>query len=261
MRPFLKWAGNKYRLVSRIHAVLPGGKRLIEPFAGSAALFLNSDYPRYLIADANGDLIALFSHVQREGEPFIDYCRSFFTPAANTADVYYQRRQQFNTSEDERLKSALFVYFNGLCRYNQRGVFNVPFGRYARPYFPQAELEYFHHKAQRARFVHSSFDIIMDWAEPGDVIYCDPPYVPLSATAHFTSYSAHKFGMTQQLLLAHKADELAARGIPVVISNHHTDFTRHAYRNATLETFDVRRQISCDGGNRNMVSELLAVFG
>ncbi|MCB0133076.1 MAG: DNA adenine methylase, partial [Caldilineaceae bacterium] len=87
--------------------VLPAGERLIEPFAGSGALFLNTDFDAYLLADANADLIHLFRHVQCEGPEFIDYCRSYFTPTNNQPAVYYALRQLFNDTTDVRLRSAL----------------------------------------------------------------------------------------------------------------------------------------------------------
>ncbi len=265
MKPFLKWVGNKYKLVNRITALLPPGKRLIEPFVGSGAVFLNSDYPAYLLADANTDLINLFLHLQDEGDDFIDYCRSFFIPENNVNQTYYELRARFNHATDTRLKSALFAYmnrhsFNGLCRYNSKGGFNAPFGRYKRPYFPEKEMRNFYRRSQRAIIVNKCFGEIMDKAEPGDVVYCDPPYVPLSPTALFTSYSTDKFGFVQQRELARKAEELATRGVPVVISNHHTEFTEREYALAETHIFDVARRISCQPANRRPATEVLALF-
>jgi site-specific DNA-adenine methylase len=84
VRPFLKWPGGKHRLLPRIRAVLPPGRRLIEPFTGSCAVSLGTDYPRYLLADANHDIINLYLHLKRERWSFIDYCRSFFQEAYNS---------------------------------------------------------------------------------------------------------------------------------------------------------------------------------
>ncbi len=265
MRPFLKWAGGKYRLIERIQAVLPPGNRLLEPFVGSGALFLNSHYPAYRLGDANRDLILLYQTLQQEGQPFIDYCRSFFSAETNTPDRYYSYRDLFNDTNEPHLKAALFLYlnrhgFNGLCRYNSKGGYNVPFGRYKKPYFPAREMAYFQRQAQSAEFLHVDFSHIMLSAQPGDVIYCDPPYVPLSATANFTNYSSKSFGRDQQQQLARLAQETANRGIPVIISNHHTPFTQTVYAQAETHSFDVRRFISRDGANRGMVRELLAVF-
>lgn len=265
MKPFLKWAGNKYQIMATIRQHLPRGRRLIEPFVGSGAVFLNVTYPAYLLADANPDLITLFDQVKHGGEPFVEYCRRYFTPENNTADVFYALRERFNATADPREKAALFLYlnkhcYNGLCRYNLSGAFNAPFGRYKRPYFPAAEMCYFRQRAESAAFVHSGFLAAMNRAQPGDVVYCDPPYVPLSATASFTSYSAGGFTQDDQAALAGKARELAADGVTVLISNHDTAFTRDAYAGARIISFDVRRTISCNGGGRGKVRELLAIF-
>ncbi|MCP4418453.1 MAG: Dam family site-specific DNA-(adenine-N6)-methyltransferase [Chloroflexi bacterium] len=265
MKPFLKWAGNKYKIVERIKALLPDGKRLVEPFAGSGALFLNADYPSYLLSDANADLINLYRHLQTEGEAFIEYCRPLFTPETNQKEQFYEFRSEFNQTRNGRLKSALFLYlnkhgYNGLCRYNLKGGFNVPFGRYKRPYFPAAEMHYFQQKAQRAAFQCANFATVMPNCNLGDVVYCDPPYVPLSDTANFTSYSANGFGWAEQMELVQQAEQLAQRGIPVIISNHDTDAVRQAYNEAEIESFDVRRFISCNGRKRNKATEILALF-
>ncbi|RIK38186.1 MAG: DNA adenine methylase [Chloroflexi bacterium] len=265
MKPFLKWAGNKFQIVERIKAVLPPGKRLIEPFVGSGAVFLNTDYPLYLLADANADLINLYQQLQAGGQEFIDYCRTFFVADNNQAERYYELRHQFNGTRDPVEKAALFVYlnkhcYNGLCRYNAKGGFNVPFGRYMKPYFPEKEMYNFYVKSAQATFVSADFASMMRSATSGDIIYCDPPYVPLSQTAKFTSYSPQKFAIEEQKQLARLAAELANRGVPVVISNHYTDSTSQWYRDAAVVTLEVQRYISRNGSNRVKVAEILAKF-
>lgn len=267
MKPFLKWAGGKMRLVTRIRSVLPAGRRLVEPFVGSGALFLNVEFPTYLLADVNHDLINCYQQLQRGGLAFIDLCASYFTPANNTPDAYYALRARFNATVDAVEKAALFIYlnrhgYNGLCRYNGSGGFNVPFGRYTRPYFPRNEMVYCWQKAARCEFVVADFLTTLHATAPGDVVYCDPPYVPLSATAHFTSYSADGFSLASQQRLAQAAEATARRGVPVIISNHDVPFTREIYVGADeLLFFDVQRHISCDGANRTAAAELLALFG
>lgn len=265
MKPFLKWAGSKYRIIDRIKETLPPGERLIEPFAGSAALFLNTTFPAYCVADANPDIINLYRQLQSGGDAFIQFCRSFFTPSQNTVDVYLQQRTQFNETGDPYLKAALFLYlnrhgYNGLCRYNARGKYNVPFGRYAAPYFPLEEMRFFAAKSQEATFVCAAFETTMRSAVPGDVVYCDPPYVPLSTTSSFTGYHTAGFGMAQQLLLRDMAVELSKRGIPVLISNHLNPTVEEMYKNATVSVFPVQRFISCRGKSRTKVDEVLALF-
>lgn len=265
MRPFLKWPGNKYHIVEAITGRLPEGKRLVEPFVGSGAVFLNTDYSRYLLNDNNPDLINLYKILKKEGEPFIQYCRTFFTPQNNASDKYYEFRGLFNRTDDQRLKSALLIYlnrhgYNGLVRYNLQHELNVPFGEYKKPYFPYKELVFFSVKARKAVFTCKDFLKTMVGAKPGDVLYCDPPYVPLSVTSSFTTYSAGGFSLDQQKNLALMAEKLSGRGIPVLISNHDTEFTNQAYHNADIEHLLVQRFISCDGGNRKKVGEVLALF-
>lgn len=265
MKPFLKWAGNKYRIVDKIRDLLPAGRRLIEPFAGSAAVFLNTGYEENIINDLNRDLIHLFVTLKENGPTFVDECKALFTHEYNTPEAYYLLRNEFNATRDAERKAVLFLYlnrhgYNGLCRYNNDGGFNVPFGRYKKPYFPFEEMMEFYHKAQLATFTTEDFEAVMRRAEPSDVIYCDPPYVPLCETANFTSYSAGGFGVAEQLCLAAVAMDLSESGIPVLISNHHNEFTRQAYASAEITPFDVQRFISCDGKNRGKAAELLALF-
>ena len=266
IRPFLKWAGNKFRIVDRVKKVLPQGKRLIEPFAGSAAVFLNTDYEHYIVNDNNPDLIHLYTILKKDGADFIKKCRYYFSPRFNDEEQYYKLRQKFNSTKDINKRAILFVYlnrhgYNGLCRYNLKGGYNVPFGRYKAPYFPEKEMLAFHHKAQKAEFILSSFESIIQSAKPGDVIYCDPPYVPLSPSANFTSYSSGGFNMEKQQQLADLANEVSDKGIPVLISNHNTKFTLKAYANANkIKRFHVQRFISCNGKKRGTAGELLALF-
>ncbi|MFB5193238.1 Dam family site-specific DNA-(adenine-N6)-methyltransferase [Alicyclobacillus fastidiosus] len=265
MKPFLKWAGNKYRVLSHIRRALPDGGRLIEPFCGSCAVSLNIDRSAYVLNDSNADLIRLYDTLREHGTEFISYCRSLFTPETNAADVYYQLRDEYNASTDVAHKSALLLYlnrhgYNGLYRTNGRGEFNVPFGRYHKPYFPEREMLEFHARFRAVPFYNVDFETMMREAEPGDVVYCDPPYIPLSRTSNFTSYQAGGFSAESQMRLARVARELASRGVFVLISNHDTPLTRDVYQGASFVAFEVQRNISRDGGNRGRAKELLAIF-
>jgi DNA adenine methylase len=265
VRPPLKWAGGKYRVLGEILPRLPAGARLIEPFVGSGAVFLNTDYPRYLLNDANPDLVAFYRALKQEGGHFIERAQKLFNERNNSPDRYYALRAEFNSCADPGRKSAIFLYlnrhsYNGLCRYNASGGFNVPFGRHARPYFPRRELELCAGKLRHVRIENRDFEPVMREARAGDVIYCDPPYIPLSETSNFTSYSARVFGREEQERLARAAEELAGRGVPVLVSNHATEFTRRIYAPAKRHVFSVRRLISCNGQRRLKTDEVLALF-
>lgn len=265
MRPFLKWAGGKYRLRHQIKEYLPAGKRLIEPFAGSASIFLNTEYKNYLLADQNPDLISIYQYLQKEGDTFIQDCKTFFVAKNNQKKKFYEMRDLFNQTKDKRLKSMLFLYlnrhgYNGLCRYNTEGNFNVPYGRYDKIYFPEKEMQFFYQKAQYAEFICEDFLQTLKRAKKNDVVYCDPPYVALSKTSNFTSYCSKNFDLKQQQQLAIHARKLANKNVSIVISNHDTEFTRQIYLDAKIISFPVRRFVSCVGNARKQVQELLAVF-
>lgn len=269
-KPFLKWPGGKYRLMQNIQALLPKGKCLIEPFVGAGAVFLNSQYDRYVLNDLNVDLITLYQILQNEGASFIQYCSRYFVMRNNTSQKYYLLRKRFNETEDPVERSALFLYlnrhgFNGLCRYNMgkragKKAFNVPFGRYKKPYFPEKEMFYFHEKSQQVVFKSQDFTEMFKRVNPGSVMYCDPPYVPLSTTAYFTQYQGTGFSMEQQKVLANLARGIAAKGIPVLISNHSQPLTKAMYQGASITEFEVQRLMSCQPNNRKKAKELLALF-
>ena len=264
VRPFLKWAGGKFRVLDEILPRLPTGRRLIEPFAGSAAVSLNAAFCEALVADFNADLVNLYRSIRADAARFIHEASALFS-GHNNREAFETLRAEFNESEDPFRRSVIFVYlnrhgFNGLCRYNAKGRFNVPFGRYNKPGFPRVEIEAFSKATAHINFVHQDFLSTMSEAMPGDVIYCDPPYVALSVTSNFTSYSAGCFGFAEQKALAEKARQCAARGIPVVISNHDTAESRGLYQGAEIHSFVVQRFISSKASTRGNAPELFSHF-
>ncbi|MDO4430434.1 MAG: Dam family site-specific DNA-(adenine-N6)-methyltransferase [Lonepinella koalarum] len=267
-RSFLKWAGGKFRLTEAINRQFPKNKTcLVEPFVGAGSVFLNSNFERYILADINPDLITLFNQVKADVESFITALKPiFFHLEANTKSYYYARREEFNQSQDPFLRSVLFVYlnrfgFNGLCRYNSKNEFNVPFGAYKTHYFPEKELRYFAEKAQSAVFFCGDFQQTFQLADENCIIYCDPPYAPLPQNSNFTQYAGNEFSEAEQTALAHLALHTAQqRQIPVLISNHDTQFTREIYRQAKLKRIKVQRSISQTAERRIKVNELIAIF-
>ncbi|WP_048750078.1 Dam family site-specific DNA-(adenine-N6)-methyltransferase [Aggregatibacter segnis] len=267
-RPFLKWAGGKYRLTDEINRLLPKRKQcLVEPFVGAGAVFLNSYFERYILADINPDLIHLFNIVKQDVEGYIQACKPvFFHPDANTESYYYTKRQEFNQSTDVFQRAVLFLYlnrfgFNGLCRYNSKNEFNVPFGAYKTHYFPEEELRFFAAKAQSAVFICADFQQTFQMADEDCVIYCDPPYAPISQDSNFTNYSGNEFSIAHQRDLANLAkDTVKQRNVQVVISNHDTPFTREIYQGAKIRRLKVQRSISQASHKRIKVRELIAIF-
>lgn len=267
-RPFLKWAGGKRRLVPYLAQFIPlPAQRLVEPFAGSAALSLAlaASVESLWLNDLNPELINVFRQLKEHPSRLIDRTKDLFDPVNNTAEVYYQLRNVFNMSHDGLERAALFLYlnrhgYNGLCRFNTAGEFNVPFGRYNMPYFPARELQEAASILTKADISMLDFEDVLDRCVPGDVVYCDPPYVPLSDTASFTDYSPGGFGAADHKRLAAVAQRAAERGVLVIVSNHATAFTEELYSATQKSYVNVRRTISCDGQNRGLAKEVIAVF-
>jgi len=259
MSTILKWAGNKSRVMPELLRHLSEGARLVEPFAGSCAVMMNTDYPAYLVADINPDLINLYRQIKEHARPFIVVAASLFNQNT-TGESYYAVREAFNHDPSLPLleRAAYFLYLNrngyrGLCRYNKRGEFNIPFGNYADPYFPLAEIEAFAKKAQRATFICADFRETLRLTKAGDVVYCDPPY-----DGTFSDYHSAGFGKDDHHNLVSMLLDASER-CPVVVSNSDTLYTRSILRDFDITSISVARSIGVDAGKGKRASEIIAV--
>lgn len=275
IRSPIKWAGGKTRVMPQLLEHLPKADCLIEPFVGSGTVFMNTDYRRYILCDSNRALINFFRVATMDTERLINITRSMFH-GDNTEDRYYARRTLFNsmqwsdTSRPDQalLYAALFLYlnrhgFNGLYRTNLRGEFNVPFGKYVAPYFPEKEVRLFAEKANntKAIFMHSDFrhsiPDVMQLAYDA-VIYCDPPYIPVSDTSNFTAYGKPFTLDDHRDLVATLIDANRQHGTRSIISNSDTLETREIYSAFKLHSLSVRRSVSAK--SRDMAGEVIGVL-
>ncbi|HDK6909794.1 TPA: Dam family site-specific DNA-(adenine-N6)-methyltransferase [Klebsiella pneumoniae] len=271
----IKWAGGKTRVMPELLKHLPKADCLIEPFIGSGTVFMNTEYRRYVLCDSNRALINFFRVLTSDTGRLIDSARGMFL-GGNNEEQYYKRRALFNSmqwsdtgkADAALLYAALFLYlnrhcFNGVYRVNQKGDHNVPFGKYAAPYFPENEMRLFAEKANdtKAIFIHSDFrhsiPDVMQLAYDA-VIYCDPPYIPTSKTANFTAYGKpftlddHR-ALVLTLLNAHRQ-----HGTRSVISNSDTPEAREIYSPFRPHALSVRRSVSAK--SRDMAGEVIGVL-
>jgi DNA adenine methylase len=269
MKPFLKWAGGKLKVVPYLKSKFPiDGKRFVEPFLGAGSVSLNVDYPHYIVNDANADLVSVWKSLKTLGCDFIDECEKLFISENNRREAFDALKKEFNGTKDMTRKASLFIYlnrhcFNGLCRYNGSGGYNVPFGKYEKPYFPRKELEGCYEKVKRFDIHNEDFRNIFDMVKKGDVVYCDPPYLPTSATASFDGYIAGGFSLQDQIDLAECAEKASHKGAIVVISNIHNWYSQQIYTKmfeGKISTIDVARTISSKTDKRDAVKEVVAVF-
>ncbi|WP_082926463.1 Dam family site-specific DNA-(adenine-N6)-methyltransferase [Cupriavidus sp. D384] len=263
----MKWPGGKTQLLPTLRRLLPAGNRLVEPFLGGASVFLGTDFPSYLLLDAHVDLIGMYKQMVKRPERVIELARPLFSQQAANEEIYLFIREAFNQATPPDVRAAYFLYlnkfgFNGLSRYSAKGNFNVPWNRAVQaPALPEENILAFSERArEKAVIVQGDFTDAFKLAVPGDVIYCDPPYVDLDDAPTFTKYTAEGFPRERQQELADLARITAARGIPVVISNHLTSETRELYRGAECHEVEVRRSVAAQASDRKAVVEGIFLF-
>ncbi|ENP1539797.1 Dam family site-specific DNA-(adenine-N6)-methyltransferase [Escherichia coli] len=266
-RSIFKWAGGKFGVLEQIFRYLPEGKRLIEPFVGGGAVFMNAGYQENLLNDVNADLINFYKTLQREAHSLITLAHQFFQDY-NTQEGYLAVRNAFNKQVyDDLHRAAAFLFlnrhcFNGLTRYNQAGEFNVGYGKYKTPYFPLQEMEAFLGAEGRSEFVCGDFAAVIEAAGEGDVIFCDPPYEPLPNTEGFTNYSGHDFKFEEQKRLVSLLTDAHRRGAKVLITNSGAPNIRELYHDCgfRVEPLFARRSVSCKGDTRGVAHDVLGVL-
>lgn len=266
-KSFLKWAGGKVKLLPRLRELgIEEGKRFIEPFVGSGVVSLNMPHREIIIADTNGGLINLWECLAVKD--FIRECSHYFHPDFNNEKSYYEIRDSFNSFDTVPLmvKAAYFLYlnrhcFNGLCRLNSKGEFNVPYGRYKKVYFPEKELLHAIEVSSRMQIHRQSFTDTFKDVREGDMVYCDPPYIPTSLTSSFTTYSNNKFGTKEHEELVECARVAQRKGATVIISNNDSVYaSRDLYYDAEQHFIDVQKNISCKGNGRKKQREIIAIY-
>ncbi|MCC7534781.1 MAG: DNA adenine methylase [Deltaproteobacteria bacterium] len=264
--PVLKWAGGKTRLLPFLLPMLPPGveeRRHVEPFAGGAAMLFARRPGRALLADVNGELVRTYEMVREA--PYAVIAHLARLRGHHDASAYYAARERFNrvrAMPDEE-RAALFIYlnktcFNGLHRVNRRGEFNVPMGRYASPrIFDEETVLGAAAALANTELRHSDFQEAVEYARPGDFVYLDPPYVPITATASFTNYACDGFTLKDQERLRDVVRALDRRGCRIMLSNSDAPEVWRLYDGFRIDVVRAPRLISCDASRRAPVNEVV----
>ncbi len=267
LRPILKWAGGKRSLVPRILAELPDEiDTYYEPFVGGAAVFFAlaeaKRFRRAVIADKNPHLIELYQVVRDDLDALLLVLEKR-QHQTTEADYYRIRAQHKLKRPVERAARLIYLNrtgYNGLYRVNASGGFNVPHGRYKRPkIYDPARLRAAAEALQGVVIEEADFERACKRAKPGDAVYLDPPYLPVSKTSSFSAYHAEAFGLPEHARLAKVFAKLAAKGVSAVLSNSDTPGSRALYGDFRPASVAMRRSINSVATGRGVVSELLVV--
>lgn len=268
VRPFLKWPGGKYAQLDQIMPFIGSGKRLIEPFVGAGSVFLNAQgFERYIGGDTSADLIGLYHALQKTPGALVDKARAMFD-GYNSEKGYFDIREKFNRihyTPLERAAALLYLNrhsYNGLMRYNLKGGFNSSYGKYKAPYFPADEMEAFSKLSPSCEFHCQSFVDTIRQAGEGDVLFCDPPYMPLPGKEGFTTYTGTTFTDEHQWQLLNEMVAAHQRGARVIATNSSNEKLVEAYRKAGFNVRDLfaRRSMSCKGDSREVAIDIVATL-
>jgi DNA adenine methylase len=259
-RPFVKWAGGKRQLLPELLRCVPERYgRYYEPFVGGGALFFELQPAQAFLTDVNQRLIRTYRGVRDHVERVIALLDSY----PHDEKFFYELRDVDIDTQPDAEVAAWFIYlnkvgFNGLYRVNRKNRFNVPFGRHKNPTISDVATL----RACSAALAGATLEVAdfgsAAQAVAGDLVYFDPPYVPLSVTSSFTSYTSDGFGYEAQVRLRDLALELKQRGVHVVLSNSSADLVRGLYSHA-FETTEVSatRLVNSKVAGRGAITELV----
>ena len=289
LKPFLKWAGGKGQLIHEIAPYYPFEDRRIkkyaEPFVGGGAILFDIlskyDLEAVYISDVNSELINTYCTIRDHADELIHLLllmQSEFTAlSAEERKIYYtEKRARFNdlkmheNKADSKERAALMIFlnrtcFNGLFRVNKKGVFNVPMGAYKNPTIcDEANLRAVAEKLRNVTIVCADYRGSADFIDKHTFVYFDPPYRPLTETAHFTAYTKDSFDDAAQIALAKFVDVMSEKGAKIVASNsdpknvnNEDNFFEDIYRAHKIHRVNAVRMINSNTDARGKIQELL----
>ena len=270
LKPFTKWVGGKRQLLNELLDNIPEEfNTYYEPMVGGGALFFALKAEIAVINDSNTDLMLAYQSIKDNVDELIEVLK--IHDENNSKEYYLDLRKSDRDGRYEKMsdaeKAARLIYmlrvnFNGLYRVNQKGQFNVPYGRYKNPNIVDEDSllaisKYFN--TNQIKIMNGSYEEAVKDAKAGDFIYFDPPYIPVNETSSFTSYTANGFNYQEQIKLRDTFKELDERGCYLMLSNSAAEEVFDLYRDYAETTIIVQasRMINSNASKRGHVDEVL----
>lgn len=259
VKPFLKWAGGKSRVAKEISSFFPEKYiRYYEPFLGGGAIYFSVSPQKGYLNDLNQYLIGTYETVRDKPNKLIHELKDISNKYHSLSNLdeksvyYYEARKNYNKMTSMGIsKAALFIFlnktgYNGMYRENSKGEYNIPFGKHEKCLICDTDniLEV-SRNLKDIVFTSGDYKNAVDTAEKGDLIYFDPPYVPVSKTANFTQYQKEGFGLDEHILLRDLAIKLHKKGCYVIISNSYCEISKELYKDKIfkINTIKITRLI------------------
>lgn len=254
VKPILKWAGGKTQMLNDLLPKVPSSYgKYIEPFFGGGAMFFALQPKNAIIADSNPELINMYREVAANIDEVIRYMRKY----ENTSEMFYAVREQEWTQLPKAEAAARTIFlnrtcFNGLYRVNKQGKFNVPYGKYSNPKICDEDgLKAASEALKKAEILCGDYLLVLDhYAQPGDFVFLDPPYLPISEYADFKRYTKEQFYEEDHVELAKIIMRLHERGCHIILTNSNHPLVHELYAPFTIDVIQTKRHISCNGSTR-----------
>lgn len=267
-KPFLKWAGGKRKLLSKIQHYIPKDfSTYYEPFIGGGAVLFYLLPQKAIISDVSEELVNVYRVIKNNVDELIEDLKKH----KNEKEYYYKTRaldrEKGFANLSNIFKASRIIYlnktcYNGLFRVNKNGYFNVPFGRYKNPDIVNEEnlrsvSQYLN--GNDIEILNADFEDALKDVKKGDFVYLDPPYHPLSETSSFTSYTNNGFNVNEQKRLKKVCDRLNKIGCKFLLSNSDSNLVMDLYKDyrETIEKVQVPRSINCKASGRGKINEVL----
>ena len=259
-RPFVKWAGGKRQLLASILKHIPKTYGTYhEPFVGGGALFFALSPPKAFLSDSNERLIRAYLGIKEHVEDVIALLKSY----RNNKRFFLKMRDRDIDRTSDAEVAAWFIFlnktgYNGLYRVNSKNEFNVPFGDNKNAQLCDADnLKACSRALANATIRCEDYSAVLGRAERDDLVYFDPPYMPLSTTSYFTSYTARGFGEKDQIELSELARQLKEKGVRVLLSNSPPAARFYKPADFSLSQVLAARAVNSRADRRGKVRELL----
>lgn len=268
LQPFTKWTGGKRQLLPVIKSLMPDNYNgYFEPFIGGGALFFDLAPEKAVINDFNSELVNCYLQIKERPLELIALLAEH--QKNNSKDYFLDLRSvdrdgridmMTDAERAARIMYLLRVDFNGLYRVNAKNQFNAPYGNYKNPKIVHSELilaisDYLN--SADITITTGDFEKAVDSVEAGDFVYFDPPYIPLSETSAFTSYTHEGFSYDDQVRLRDCVKRLDEKGAYVMLSNSSSPLVEELYKDFIVHKVDVTRTNGAKASSRGKISEII----
>jgi DNA adenine methylase len=268
LQPFTKWTGGKRQLLPIIKSLMPDNyNNYFEPFIGGGALFFDLSPDKAVINDFNNELINCYQQIKKYPQKLIELLAKH--QENNSKEYYLELRsadrdnridKMTNVERAARIMYMLRVDFNGLYRVNSKNQFNVPYGRYKNPKIVDSDLilsisQYLN--SNNIKILTGDFEKAVQDVVAGDFVYFDPPYIPLSETSAFTSYTHEGFTYEDQVRLRDCFKKLDEKGAFVMLSNSSSPLVEELYKDFNIHKVEANRTNGAKTSSRGKISEII----